>query len=316
MQRASLTRYAWLSIAAALVTIGLKAAAYVITGSVGLLSDALESLVNLAAAIVALVMLTVAARPPDDEHAYGHDKAEYFSSGVEGALILVAAVSIIATAVPRLFAPQPLERVGLGLAASTAASLVNLAVALVLRGAGRRNRSITLEADAAHLMTDVLTSAGVLIAIGAVAVTDWEWLDPIVALVVAANIIWSGVGLIRRSVLGLMDTALPHEQQEAVRAIQQHYSPEGIRFHALRSRQSGARSFVSMHVLMPGAWTVQRGHELLERIEADIRQAIPNATVFTHMEPLDDPASWQDAQLDRLASHSLAEQVQDPPGDG
>jgi cation diffusion facilitator family transporter len=307
MQHAQLTRYAWLSIAAAVLTIALKAAAYFITGSVGLLSDALESVVNLVAALMALAMLTIAARPPDEERTYGHDKAEYFSSGVEGALILVAAVSIIAAALPRLLAPQPIEQVGLGLGVSVVASLVNLGVALVLRQAGRRHRSITLEADAAHLMTDVWTSAGVLIAIGAVAVTGWERLDPIVALAVAANIIWAGFGLMRRSVLGLMDTALPHEQQEAVREIQQRYVQEGIKFHALRSRQSGARSFVSMHVLVPGAWTVQRGHELLERIESEVRRIIPNVTVFTHLEPLDDPASWQDAQLDRAVAYSPAE---------
>jgi cation diffusion facilitator family transporter len=289
------------------LTIALKAAAYFITGSVGLLSDALESVVNLAAAVMALAMLTIAARPPDADHTYGHAKAEYFSSGVEGTLILVAAASIIAAALPRLFAPQPIEQAGLGLGVSVVASLVNFGVAMVLRRAGRHYRSITLEADATHLMTDVWTSAGVLVAIGAVVVTGWEWLDPVVALAVAANIIWSGTSLVRRSVLGLMDTALPREQQEAVREIQQRYAQEGITFHALRSRQSGARSFVSMHVLVPGAWTVQRGHELLERIEADIRAAIPSVTVFTHLESLDDPTSWQDAQLDRVAEEALRE---------
>jgi cation diffusion facilitator family transporter len=318
MQHPPLTRYAWLSIAAAVLTIALKAAAYLITGSVGLLSDALESVVNLVAAVMALAMLTIAVRPADADHTYGHAKAEYFSSGVEGALILVAAVSIIVAALPRLFAPQPIEQAGLGLAVSVVASLVNLGVALVLRRAGRQYRSITLEADSTHLMTDVWTSAGVLVAIGAVVVTGWEWLDPVVALAVAANIIWSGIGLVRRSVLGLMDTALPHEQQEAIRQIQQRYTPEGITFHALRSRQSGARSFVSMHVLVPGAWTVQRGHQLLERIEADIRAAIQSVTVFTHLESLDDPASWEDAQLDRVALESLPErrQTEDLPGNG
>jgi cation diffusion facilitator family transporter len=318
MQHAPLTRYAWLSIAAAVLTIALKATAYFVTGSVGLLSDALESVVNLVAAVMALAMLTIAARPADADHTYGHAKAEYFSSGVEGALILVAAVSIIAAALPRLFAPQPIEQAGLGLGVSVVASLVNFGVALVLRRAGRQYRSITLEADATHLMTDVWTSAGVLVAIGAVVVTGWEWLDPVVALAVAANIIWSGTSLVRRSVLGLMDTALPREQQEAVREIQQRYVQEGIRFHALRSRQSGARSFVSMHVLVPGAWTVQRGHELLERIEADIRAAIPSVTVFTHLESLDDPASWQDAQLDRIAAEALPEYIpaETTSGDG
>jgi cation diffusion facilitator family transporter len=307
MGHESLTRYAWLSITAAILTIALKSAAYFITGSVGLLSDALESLVNLVAAIMALAMLTIAARPPDADHTYGHEKAEYFSSGVEGALILVAALSIIVTALPRLLDPQPIEQAGLGLAISVVASLLNLGVALVLRRAGRRNRSITLEADSAHLMTDVWTSAGVLVAIGLVALTDWEILDPIIALAVAANIIWSGFGLVRRSALGLMDTALPHEQLAAVLAIQQRYMHEGLTFHALRSRQSGSRNFVSMHVLVPGTWTVQRGHEQLEQIEADIRQSIPNVTVFTHMEPLDDPVSWQDAQLDRSMAQSPAD---------
>ena len=303
MERASLTRFAWLSIAAAIVTIGLKAAAYWLTGSVGLLSDALESGVNLVAAIMALAMLTIAARPPDEEHAYGHAKAEYFSSGVEGALILVAAVSIVATAVPRLISPQPIEQAGLGLGVSVAASLINLGVAQVLKRAGRRHNSITLEADAAHLMTDVWTSAGVLVAVGLVAATGWQRLDPVIALVVAANIIWSGFHLLRRSALGLMDTALPEAQRQAVQAIQERYAAEGVQFHALRTREAGARAFVSMHVLVPGTWTVQRGHALLERVEAEVRQAVPNATVFTHLESLDDPASWDDTQLDRAPAN-------------
>jgi cation diffusion facilitator family transporter len=308
MERATLTRFAWLSIAAAVVTIGLKAAAYLITGSVGLLSDALESLVNLVAAVMALTMLTIAARPPDEEHAYGHDKAEYFSSGVEGALIVIAALSIIVSAVPRLATPQPIEQVGLGLGISVAASLVNLGVALVLRRAGKQHRSITLEADAAHLMTDVWTSAGVLVGVALVALTGWQRLDPIIALIVAANIVWSGVQLVRRSALGLMDTALPEAQRSAIQAIQERYQVEGIQFHALRTRQSGARAFVSMHALVPGVWTVQRGHQLLEQVETDVRGAIPHVTVFTHLESLDDPASWQDTQLDRLEGRVEANQ--------
>ena len=299
MDRSTLTRYAWLSIAAALVTIGLKSAAYLITGSVGLLSDALESLVNLAAAIMALAMLTIAARPPDEEHAYGHAKAEYFSSGFEGALILVAAVTIILSAIPRLINPQPIEQVGLGLAVSVVASLINFGVARVLKRAGRRYNSITLEADSAHLMTDVWTSVGVLAGVGLVALTGWVRLDPLVALAVAVNIIWSGVHLVRRSALGLMDTALPEDQRNAVLSIQKRYTAQGVQFHALRTREAGARAFVSMHVLVPGDWTVQRGHTLLECVEADVRQALPNATVFTHLEPLDDPVSWDDTQLSR-----------------
>ncbi len=297
--RSSLTRFAWLSIAAALSTIGLKSVAYLLTGSVGLLSDALESLVNLAGALMALTMLSVAARPPDEEHPYGHGKAEYFSSGVEGGLILVAAVSIGYAAVGRLLHPRGLEQVGLGLAISVLASLVNLAVALVLIRVGKRYDSITLEANAHHLLTDVWTSVGVVAGVGAVALTGWQRLDPMVALLVAANIVWTGVRIVRRSVLGLMDTALAAtEQARLKRALDPHLA-EGVVFHALRTRQAGARRFVSLHVLVPGAWTVHEGHELLERIEADIRGAVPNVTVDTHLESLDDPASWDDMALDR-----------------
>jgi cation diffusion facilitator family transporter len=297
--RASLTRFAWLSIAAAVATMGLKAAAYLVTGSVGLLSDALESVVNLVGALVALTMLTIAARPADEEHAYGHSKAEYFSSGVEGALILIAAASIGFTAVRRLLAPQPIEQIGLGLSVSVAASLVNLGVALVLRRAGKQHQSITLEASSHHLLTDVWTSAGVLAGVGAVAVSGWQRLDPVVALVVAANIVWSGGRIVRKSVLGLMDTALPPGELEAVHKVLAPYLKNGVEYHALRTRQSGARRFVSLHVLVPGEWTVHDGHQLLERIEADVRSTLPNVTVFTHLESLDDPASWEDISLDR-----------------
>ncbi len=300
--RSSLTRFAWLSIGAAVLTIALKAVAYFLTGSVGLLSDALESIVNLVGALMALAMLTLAARPADEDHAYGHSKAEYFSSGVEGALIMIAAVSIAATAVPRLIDPKPLEQVGLGLGVSVGASLINLFVAQVLLRAGRQYRSITLEADARHLMTDVWTSVGVLVGVGAVALTGWQRLDPIVACLVAANIIWSGVGIMRKSVLGLMDTALPAEDQDKLQKALEPYTKDGVQYHALRTRQSGARQFVSFHVLVPGRWTVQRGHHLLESIEADIRGALPSATVFTHLESLDDPASWEDTSLDRAES--------------
>ena len=297
-----LTRFAWLSIAAAVVTIGLKTVAYFLTGSVGLLSDALESVVNLAGAVMALGMLTVAARPADEDHSYGHSKAEYFSSGVEGTLILVAAVGIAVKAVGRLFAPQPLEQVGVGLGVSLVASLVNLVVALVLRRAGRRHQSVTLDANARHLLTDVWTSAGVLVGVGCVVLTGWESLDPVVALVVAANIVWTGTDILRNSVLGLMDTALPPEELKALRAAIERHVTDGVQYHALRSRQSGARRFVSLHVLVPGEWTVQRGHDLLERIEADVRSTITNVTVFTHLESLDDPTSWDDVALDRRES--------------
>ena len=299
MHRSRLTRFAWLSIAAALVTIALKTAAWRITGSVGLLSDAIESVVNLIGGFMALAMLTVAARPADEDHAYGHSKAEYFSSGVEGSLILVAAVSIAITAVRRLLAPQPLEAVGLGLLVSVVASLVNLIVALLILRAGRQHNSITLEANAHHLLTDVWTSVGVVAGVGLVALTKWNWLDPVVALVVAANIVWTGVGIVRRSIAGLMDMALSAEDLAIVRDVLKTYDPAGIQFHAVRSRQSGAKKFVSMHVLVPGDWTVQRGHELLDKIEAAIRQALPEAVVFTHLESLDDPASWDDEAFER-----------------
>jgi len=297
--RSFLTRFAWLSIAAAIITIALKAVAYLLTDSVGLLSDALESLVNLGGAFMALAMLTIAARPADEDHAYGHSKAEYFSSGIEGMLILLAAVGIAATAIPRLITPRPLAHIGLGLGISVVAALVNLAVALVLLRAGKRHRSITLEANAHHLMTDVWTSAGVLVGVGAVAFTGWVRLDPIVALIVAANIVWSGFRIVQKSALGLMDTALPAEEQDTLRKVLEPYVHSGVQFHELRTRQSGAQQFVSLHVLVPGLWTVQRGHRLLERIEADIRRALPNATVFTHLESLNDPASWDDASVGR-----------------
>ena len=294
-----LTRFAWLSIAAAVLTIVLKTSAFLLTGSVGLLSDAMESLVNLAGALMALAMLTIAARPADEVHAYGHGKAEYFSSGVEGALILIAAVSIGYAAVQRLLAPQPLEKVGIGLAVSVVASLINLGVALVLMRVGKQQRSITLEADAHHLLTDVWTSVGVLVGVGLVAWTGWLWLDPVVALLVAANIVWAGVGILRRSVAGLMDTAWPEEEQAQLRAVMEPYVREGIQYHAVRTREAGARRFVSLHLLVPGDWPVRRGHALAEQVDAAIRQALPHVTVFTHIEPLDDPVSWADTELDR-----------------
>jgi len=280
--RSSLARFAWLSIAAAILTIALKAIAYLLTGSVGLLSDALESFVNLVGALMALAMLTIAARPADEDHAYGHSKAEYFSTGVEGTLILIAAVSIGVAAIPRLITtPKPLEQIGLGLGVSIAASLVNLFVARILLRASKHHHSVTLEANAYHLMTDVWTSAGVFVGVGAVALTGWRRLDPIVALLVAGNIVWSGVRIVRNSALGLMDTALPVEEQNTLRRVLEPYMQSGVQFHALRTRQSGARQFVSLHALVPGIWTVQRGHRLLESIEADIRHALPSVTVFT-----------------------------------
>ncbi len=299
----SAARYAWLSIATALATIALKAVAYWVTGSVGLLSDALESFVNLAGALLALAMLSIAAKPADEEHPYGHTKAEYFSSGVEGTLILLSAASIAVVAVGRLLAPRPLEQIGVGLAISGAAALLNLGVGILLLRAGRAEGSITLEANAYHLLTDVWTSVAVLVGVGAAAATGWPRLDPLVALLVAANIVRAGLTIVRRSVAGFMDAGLPADEQATLQRALDVYVKEGVQVHALRTRQSGARRFVSFHVLVPGAWSVQRGHTLLETIEADVRQALPNVTVFTHLEALEDPASWDDTGLDRGEAH-------------
>jgi cation diffusion facilitator family transporter len=299
--RSALLRYAWLSIAAALVTIALKGAAWWMTASVGLLSDALESFVNLAAAMFTLYALALAARPPDEEHAYGYSKAEYFASGFEGTLILVAAALIAVAAIERLLHPRPLEHVGAGLAVNAVAAVVNLVVARILLAAGRAHRSIALEADARHLFTDVWTSAGVIAGVAAVAATGWLWLDPALALAVAANILWSGLRLMRRSALGLLDRALPEPDRRAIEAVLDGYRAQGLDFHALRTREAAGRSFVSVHVLVPGDWTVQRGHDAVEDIEARIRAAVPAATVFTHLEPRDDPASYRDVRLDRRA---------------
>ena len=293
--RRSLARYAWISLAAAAVIIALKGAAYWLTGSVGLLSDALESLVNFVAAAFAVFVLIVIARPADEDHQYGHDKAEYFSSGLEGGLILVAAVAIGIAAIERLLHPRPLEQLGLGLGLTLIASFINLAVARMMLIAGKRHDSITLEADGRHLMTDVWTSAGVLAGVGAVALSGWLWLDPVVALAVAARIIWTGTDLLRRSVLGLMDTALPQGEQAAIHDVLGRY-PQ-VQYHALRTRRSGARRFISMHLLVPGAWSVNQAHDLSERIEEEVRGRLRNTTITTHLEPLEDPRSWRDSSL-------------------
>jgi cation diffusion facilitator family transporter len=308
VDRASLHRYAVISILAALATIALKGGAYVVTGSVGLLSDAFESLVNLAAAIVALVALSAAARPEDEDHRYGHSKAEYFSSGFEGALILLAAASIIYTAARRLLDPRPIEQIAVGAGIAIAASLINLVVARVLFRAGRAHQSITLEADAQHLMTDVWTSVGVVVGVSAAALTGWQRLDPVIAILVAFNIMRAGVHILRRSLLGLLDTAIPEELQHKISEILVRHAGEGVRFHALRTRQAGAWRFIDFHVLVPGTWSVQRGHDLLEQIEEEVRAAVPNCSVFTHLEPIEDPVSFADVGLER------AEAAPPPPG--
>ena len=288
MERDNLTRFAWLSIAAAVITIALKSAAYYFTGSVGLLSDALESLINLAAAIVALFTLKIAAAPADEEHAFGHDKAEYFSSGIEGTLIFLAALSIAYAAFNRLIAPQPLEQLGIGLIVSGLATAVNLAVALVLLRAGKKHHSLVLEADGHHLMTDVWTSVGVVIGVALVSLTGWLRLDPIVAILVAVNIVWTGYSLIKRSVLGLMDTAVSPEIQNVAEEVLKKYAErEGITYESFRSRQSGMKKFFYVDIQFPNDWTIYKVHSIADAVEVEICEKIPNSTVFSHLEPFD-----------------------------
>lgn len=295
-----LERYAWLSIGAALATIALKMLAWWLTGSVGLLSDALESLINLAAAAMALWMLRVAALPPDAEHPYGRSKAEYFAAGIEGAMIVIAAAGIVWASVPRLLDPQPLDMPMLGIALTAAATAINLAVGRLLVRAGKANDSITLEADGRHLLADVWTSLGVIIGVAVVAQTGWLRLDPLMALAVAAHIVWTGLQLMRRSVSGLLDAAISQADQAEMERLFSEYSKRyGMAFHAVRTRQAGARRFISFHMLVPDHWTVAEAHRLSEEIESRIRSMVPNAGVFTHIEPISDPASYDDQDLDR-----------------
>lgn len=291
--RANLARFAWLSVATAVLTITLKLAAYRLTGSVGLLSDAAESVVNLAAALVAVLVLQVAARPADHDHHFGHTKAEYFSAATEGVMIFVAALFIVVTAVGRFLSPQPLENVGVGLVVTAVAAVLNAAVALVLVRAGRRYRSITLTADSRHLLADVWTSAGVIVGVLLVSVTGWQRLDPVVALLVGCNIIWTGWRLVNESVSGLMDRAMSPVNHQRLNAILDSMTTPEVHFHALRTREAGHQQFVSVHVLVPGAWTVQRGHDLLEHVETRLLTEFEHLEVTTHLEPMEDPRSYE-----------------------
>lgn len=293
-ERSSLTRFAWLSIAAAITTIGLKSVAYLLTGSVGLLSDAVESVVNLMGALMALGMLTVAARPPDHNHTFGHTKAEYFSSIVEGLLILGAAAAIAYTAIGRILHPRELEQMSVGLIVSTGASVVNFIVARILMKAGKKYNSITLEADSQHLMTDVWTSAGVISGLVVATATGWLLLDSIMALIVAINIVWTAIGLLRRSVDGLMDGALPRQEQLIIQMVMAKYRKKNVEFHALRTRQSASLRFLSVHMLVPGDWTVHDAHHIAEDFEGDIRAELGEAIISTHLEPIDDEISLHD----------------------
>jgi cation diffusion facilitator family transporter len=297
--RTFLLRFAAVSIAAALVTIVLKSAAYFLTGSVGLLSDAFESLVNLAGALMTFGMLKISFRPPDEEHIHGHDKAEYFSSSVEGLLIIFAAAGIIYAAVKRIIEPIPLEELGTGLVISTAASLVNLAVGIVMIKYGKKNKSIAIEADGQHLLTDVWTSAGVIAGIFVVSLTGWNILDPVVALAVAVNIIWTGILLLRRSVSGLMDASVSKEDCAKIQAVMQRYRRKGFDFHALRTRQAASRIFISVHILVPGNLSVHDAHHLAEDFEKEISSIFGDVSVTTHLEPIDDEISMDDINLVR-----------------
>jgi cation diffusion facilitator family transporter len=306
-QRQTLTRYAWLAIGAAIATIGLKSGAFWLTGSIGILADALESLVNLAAAVIALIMLTIAARPADEEHAYGHGKAEYFAGALEGVFIIIAAMGIGWTAIQRILSPQPLDHTVAGLLVAGIATLINGGVAIVLLRAGRRHDSLTLEADGQHLLTDVWTSLAVVAGIGLVALTGWYVLDPLIALAVAVNITFTGIGLVRRAVLGLMDTALPASELAAIHNALADLNNYGCDYHALRTRQSGARRFISFHLLVPDTWSIQQAHAMAEQVEAAVRAAVPNSTVFTHLEPRNDPTALADVGLDRDEECVLAD---------
>lgn len=303
-----LSRYALLSLLTALLVLGIKLLAWRLTDSVGLLSDALETLTNVGGAVMALLMLRLAAQPPDDEHEYGHDKAEYFSSGFEGMLIFIAAALIVVEAVPRLLHPQPLATPALGLVVSAIGGVLNFITARLLARAGRRHHSITLTADADHLMADVWTTVGVIVGVALVAVTGWLWLDATVAIAVAVHVLWTGVRLIRESAGGLMDVAWPDDERAVLERVLEAFRAEGstageIDFHAIRTRRSGSRRFVSFHVLVPGAWSVKRGHDLVERVEERLAESLPHLTAFTHLEPSDDPASFADERIDHLTRH-------------
>jgi cation diffusion facilitator family transporter len=301
MQNKSLKKFIYLAIAAAVATISLKLLAYFLTGSVGLFSDALESGVNLIAAVVALFMITLAEKPADEEHAFGHHKAEYFSSAIEGGLIVIAAFSIIWSAIPRIIHPQPLENVGVGLLVAVGASAINLAVGMILIKNGKKNHSITLEADGKHLMTDVYTSVGVLIGIGLVNVTGFLVLDGIVAVGVAINILWTGYQLMHRSAQGLLDSAIPEEERQKIIDALDKFKDQNIEYHSLMTRQAGRRKFISLHILLPGKLSIQEGHDRVENIEKAIRDLFGTpVTVFTHLEPVEDPLSMQDIGLDRI----------------
>jgi cation diffusion facilitator family transporter len=275
------------SIVVAVLTIGLKTLAWWLTGSVGLLSDAMESLVNLASAVFALLMVRIALQPPDAEHPYGHHKAEYFASGFEGLLIMVAALAIVWTAVPRFFAPQPLQQLGLGLALSVASSALNGALAWTMLQSARQHRSMALEGDARHLITDVWTSAGVVAGIALVALTDWRWLDPAVAIGVALNILREGWSLVWRSSQGLMDKRVERDVQADIDAVLLTFADPLVRFDHLATRRSGQRRYVDLHLHLPANWTLRRAAEFRAAVEGALMQAVPGLHASIQLLPHD-----------------------------
>jgi cation diffusion facilitator family transporter len=290
----NLAKFAWMSIIVSVVVFGMKMAAWWATGSVGLLSDALESTVNIVAAVVALFALRTAMKPADAMHHFGRGKAEYFSASIEGFMILLAALIIVYTAIERIISPRDLEQIGWGLTISTVAAVINGGAALILLRAGKLHRSPVLVADGKHLMTDVWTSVGVIVGVGLVVVTGWNRLDGIVAMAVGLNIIVTGINLLRSSTAGLMDKALSDDDHLKIVNVLTKYESDEVKFHALQTREAGRSRFVSMHVLVPGAWTIQKGHDLSENLEADIIAELPDTIITTHVEPLEDERSWAD----------------------
>lgn len=290
----NLLKFAYLSIVTGIAVFSMKLVAWWFTGSVGLLSDALESTVNIVAAVIALLALRTAMKPADQQHHFGRGKAEYFSASVEGFMILLAALVIVVTAVERFINPREIEQLGWGLAISTGASILNGVVAIILIRAGKQYRSPVLDADGRHLMTDVWTSVGVLVGVGLVQLTGWLRLDALVAMAVGLNIVITGVNLLRESTSKLMDKALPEEDHQAIVEVLKKFEREDVKFHALQTRESGRHRFVSMHVLVPGTWTISQSHDLLEDVEQSISKVLPDTTVHTHVEPIEDPRSWED----------------------
>ena len=305
MDLQSLFKYAWLSIITSVATVSLKYTAYLLTGSVGLLSDAIESVVNVVAAVIALLALRAAAKPADNVYHFGRGKAEYLSSGIEGFMIFGAATVILVTSIPRLFHPEPLEHLGIGLVVTAVATVLNAAVGILLIRVGRRHRSATLDADGHHLLTDVWTSVGVLAGVALVALTGWLPLDPLIAIAVAVNILVVGFKLVRNAMNGLLDIALPPYQHDQIVQVLTRHAKDGVTFHGLQTRESGKDRFMSVHVLVPGAWTVHQAHDVVEDVEQELKATVGDLEVMTHVEPREDPRAYGDYSGGLELEHAL-----------